>query len=131
MGRGQGNGFRIGFRKRQHEETGGLCFYLRDCNNNHTSATGLVASIILSTVEQKCMRVKTIFVCVCVCARLKGQNDELKEECTVVECVFTYSSRSHALPQTGNTPLPLFECVHRLPRRKCEDTYICVCLRLI
>lgn len=36
-----------------NEETGGLCFYLRDCNNKHTSATGLVASIILSTVEQK------------------------------------------------------------------------------
>lgn len=26
---------------------------LRDCNNNHTSVTGLVASIILSTVERK------------------------------------------------------------------------------
>lgn len=48
------------------EETGVLCFYLRDCNNNHTSATGLVASIILSTVEQKCMGVKTILVWVCV-----------------------------------------------------------------
>lgn len=45
--------------------TGGLCFYLRDCNNKHTSATGLVASIILSTVEQKCMGVKTILVWVC------------------------------------------------------------------
>lgn len=44
----------------------GLCFYLRDCNNNHTSTTGLVASIILSTVEQKCMEVKTILVWVCV-----------------------------------------------------------------
>lgn len=49
----------------QREETGGLCFYLRDCNNKHTSATGLVASIILSTVEQKCMGVKTILVWVC------------------------------------------------------------------
>lgn len=54
----------------KREETGGLCFYLRDCNNNHTSATGLVASIILSTVEQKCMGVKNILVWMCVDARV-------------------------------------------------------------
>lgn len=67
------------------EETGGLCFYLRDCNNNHTSATGLVASIILSTVEQTCMGVKTIVVwvcvdaCVCVCVILSMCVFERKE----------------------------------------------------
>lgn len=64
----QGNGVRIRFAKgnvRRQE-----CFYLRDCNNNHTSATGLVASIIISTVEQKCMGVKTILVSVCVCGCL-------------------------------------------------------------
>jgi len=44
----------------------GVVLYLRDCNNNHTSTTGLVASIILSTVDQKCMGVKTILVWVCV-----------------------------------------------------------------
>lgn len=55
----------LGEGRGQREETGGLCFYLRDCNNKHTSATGLVASIILSTVEQKCMGVKTILVWVC------------------------------------------------------------------
>lgn len=31
-------------------------------------------------------------------------------ECTVVESVFTYSSSSHVLPQTGSTPPPLL-CV--------------------
>lgn len=88
-----------------------LCFYLRDCNNNHTSATGLVASIILSTVEQNCMGVKTILVCVfCLCVCLKEKRGELMLECAVVECAFTYSSSFHALPQTGNTPLPLL-CV--------------------
>lgn len=51
----------------------GLCFfYLRDCNNNHTSATGLVAYNILSTVDQKCMGDKNYYyqsgcVCVLVC----------------------------------------------------------------
>lgn len=45
----------------------GVVLYLRDCNNNHTSTTGLVASIILSTVDQKCMGVKTILVWVCGC----------------------------------------------------------------
>lgn len=49
--------------------SGGLCFYLKDCNNNHTSVTGLVASIILSTVEYKCMGVKNILVWVCVDVR--------------------------------------------------------------
>lgn len=44
----------------------GVVLYLRDCNNNHTSTTGLVASIILSTVDQKCMGVKSILVWVCV-----------------------------------------------------------------
>lgn len=59
------------------------------------------------------MGVKTILVwvcvdaCVCVFVHLKEKRGELKLECTVVECVFTYSSSSHALPQTGNTPLPL------------------------
>lgn len=116
------------------EETGGLCFYLRDCNNNHTSATGLVASIILSTVEQKCMGVKTILVwvcvdaCVCVFVCLKEKRGELKLECTVVECVFTYSSSSHALPQTGNTPLPLLCAYAACPPRQCENTYVCVCV---
>lgn len=43
-------------------ETEVLRFYRRDCNNNHTSATGLVASVILSTVEQKkCMGVKKLY----------------------------------------------------------------------
>lgn len=43
-------------------ETEVLRFYRRDCTNNHTSATGLVASVILSTVEQKkCMGVKKLY----------------------------------------------------------------------
>lgn len=66
----EGTGVRIRLGEGECEETGGLCFYLRDCNNNHTSVTGLVASIILSTVEQKCMGVKTILVWVCVDARV-------------------------------------------------------------
>lgn len=58
---GEGNGNQgLGF------EILGVVLYLRDCNNNHTSTTGLVASIILSTVDQKCMGVKTILVWVCV-----------------------------------------------------------------
>lgn len=53
-------------------------------------------------------------VCGCLLVSLcvwKKKRGELKLECTVVECVFTYSSSSHALPQTGNTPLPRL-CVY-------------------
>ena len=73
----------------------GVVLYLRDCNNNHTSATGLVASIILSTVDQKCMGVKTILVwlCVDVCAFCELQNKPgvgSKFECTEVESAGTF-----------------------------------------
>lgn len=56
----------------------GIVLYLRDCNNNHTSATGLVASIILSTVDQKCMGVKTILVWVCVDVSVHFVNSKTK-----------------------------------------------------
>lgn len=52
-GGGGGQRGQILVSEQECEETEVLCFYLRDCNNNHTSVTGLVASVILSTVEQK------------------------------------------------------------------------------
>lgn len=80
------------------------------------------------------MGVKTILVwvcvdaCVCVFVCLKEKRGELKLECTVVECVFTYSSSSHALPQTGNTPLPLLRVYVACPL---ASVRIRVCLHLI
>lgn len=48
-------------------------------------------------------------------------------ECTMVECVFTYSSSSHALPQTGNTPLPLL-CAYVTCPLTSMRICVCVCM---
>lgn len=69
-GGGGDKGVRFLVSEQECVETEVLCFYLRDCNNNHTSATGLVASVILSTVEQKnaweSRNYTSLEVCVCV-----------------------------------------------------------------
>lgn len=90
----------------------GVVLYLRDCNNNHTSTTGLVASIILSTVDQKCMGVKTILVWVCVDVSVhfvnsktnQGWGQSLNVLWWRVRLPLSSSGRAPLL--SGNTPLP-------------------------
>lgn len=90
----------------------GVVLYLRDCNNNHTSTTGLVASIILSTVDQKCMGVKTILVWVCVDVSVHFVNSKTNQGWGQSSNVLWWrvrlplSSSRRAPPLSGNTPLP-------------------------